>query len=382
MSDNYGQEMSKAMEEQRELESDLHMWKAPAEAAQAKVRGLEADNASISDHADDVEKSNEAKHLISPALRAQGTDSDERERIRQAINVITQNGDTAIMTRDEATRMEIDCLRQQVKEQADQIVNLKRDNAVGVACEPWRNHDIEDAPDADSPLYWVWEAAVESTLEQAHAVLGGDFTYEGGDGGDEGPEAAVCESFRNMFVARGLMDRETHAVVTRADLARIQAEAAAKLADAVKDAADWKRQFEMFANAWSRELGMRRAKTHLIDELALGTRTLKAEAAAMREALRECTMTFGHSHWDSTGRSGAGCTACIAQRSASELARKATSGTAGRDLLERLEEAETALDAILAIAGTDGTSCQCQGENCDWCKVRRLCKSARKGGAK
>ena len=256
-----------------------------------RIRDLEAELARVQA---------EAKHLISPALRAMGTNSDERERIRHAINVITQNGDATMMTRDEAMRVEIEALRQQVKNQADQIVNLKqvRDNAVSVACEPWRNHDIEDAPDADSPLYWVWEAAVNSALEQAHSVLGGNFTYEGGDGGDEGPEAAVHESFRNMFVAKGIMDRETHAIATHAELARVQAEAAA----------------------------MREEIKMLIDGADCHC------AAAEKLGLDECAV-------------------CAAN--------KAMSPTAGRDLLERLEKAEAIVGKLpktedgVAMAVTD-----------------------------
>lgn len=32
------------------------------------------------------------------------------------------------------------------------------------------------------------------------------------------------------------------------------------------------------------------------------------------ELLRDAQSTFGHSHWDATMKSGAGCPACIAQR--------------------------------------------------------------------
>ena len=85
MSDNYGQEMSKAMEEQRELESDLDMWKARAEAAEAKVRGLEADNASISDHADDVEKSNMEQGKIICDLQSERVEAIERAREQDAV---------------------------------------------------------------------------------------------------------------------------------------------------------------------------------------------------------------------------------------------------------------------------------------------------------
>lgn len=36
------------------------------------------------------------------------------------------------------------------------------------------------------------------------------------------------------------------------------------------------------------------------------------------------------------------------------------------------------IQKTLEIAGQDGTSCQCQGERCDWCTIRKLCKSVLK----
>lgn len=55
----------------------------------------------------------------------------------------------------------------------------------------------------------------------------------------------------------------------------------AQLMDAKKDAADWKREWEMYRDAWIRELGgnvMR--KTHLIDALVLTTRKMREDALA------------------------------------------------------------------------------------------------------
>ena len=48
-------------------------------------------------------------------------------------------------------------------------------------------------------------------------------------------------------------------------------------------AAQWKREAGMFQMAWARELGPRRHKTHLIDELVLATRELRAKAEASKE---------------------------------------------------------------------------------------------------
>ncbi len=56
-----------------------------------------------------------------------------------------------------------------------------------------------------------------------------------------------------------------------------------------KDRDDWKHEYEMFMNAWARELGCVRQKTHLIDTLVVGTQELKARAEAAereRDSLR------------------------------------------------------------------------------------------------
>lgn len=63
------------------------------------------------------------------------------------------------------------------------------------------------------------------------------------------------------------------------ELQRSLSSVTAKLGEAVRTAEAWKRECEMFANAWSRELGLRRAKTHLIDELVVGTIELRTKAA-------------------------------------------------------------------------------------------------------
>lgn len=64
-----------------------------------------------------------------------------------------------------------------------------------------------------------------------------------------------------------------------------------------EDRDGWKREWEMFANAWSRELGDRRGKTHLIDELVVATRDLRenrekyqAVIAAQAEAERKAQL--------------------------------------------------------------------------------------------
>lgn len=65
---------------------------------------------------------------------------------------------------------------------------------------------------------------------------------------------------------------------------------------ALKDAASWKREFEMYARAWQRELGSYGIynKTHLIDALVKTTREIvgkyeewKAETALMKERRRQ-----------------------------------------------------------------------------------------------
>lgn len=58
-----------------------------------------------------------------------------------------------------------------------------------------------------------------------------------------------------------------------------------ELDDAKREASVWKRECEMFSNAWSRELGPRRPKSHLIDELVVGTKDLVAERDALRTEL-------------------------------------------------------------------------------------------------
>lgn len=51
-----------------------------------------------------------------------------------------------------------------------------------------------------------------------------------------------------------------------------------------------------------------------------GYKTLREHAVELRKALVTAKATFGHSHWDSTMRSGAGCTLCIAQNEAVDVA--------------------------------------------------------------
>lgn len=77
-------------------------------------------------------------------------------------------------------------------------------------------------------------------------------------------------------------------LATALDAMRIERDAA------LKDAAEWKSHWEMYANAWKRELrGRILNKRHLIDALVLTTRDLAvnydkwaAETAAMQERTR------------------------------------------------------------------------------------------------
>lgn len=47
-----------------------------------------------------------------------------------------------------------------------------------------------------------------------------------------------------------------------------------------KERDEWKKEWETYTHAWNRELGPRRGKTHLIDELVVGTQKLRASANA------------------------------------------------------------------------------------------------------
>lgn len=44
------------------------------------------------------------------------------------------------------------------------------------------------------------------------------------------------------------------------------------------------------------------------------------------------------------------------------------------DTIERLQQLEAARVAALLVVGLDGTSCQCQGESCTSCGVRKALK--------
>ena len=54
----------------------------------------------------------------------------------------------------------------------------------------------------------------------------------------------------------------------------------------------------------------------------------EARCARLQQALRDLLENggWGHSHWDSTGQHGAGCSTCIQQREAKERARAALAG--------------------------------------------------------
>lgn len=63
-----------------------------------------------------------------------------------------------------------------------------------------------------------------------------------------------------------------------------------KLSDARQDAENWKSEYEMFANAWLREIGGKIIpKTHLIDALVLTTREVVKERDELSEKLKKAT---------------------------------------------------------------------------------------------
>lgn len=44
--------------------------------------------------------------------------------------------------------------------------------------------------------------------------------------------------------------------------------------------------------------------------------------------------------------------------------------------LARVARLEAAVNAVYAVVGRDGTACQCQGESCSWCDVRKALSRA------
>lgn len=71
--------------------------------------------------------------------------------------------------------------------------------------------------------------------------------------------------------------------------------AEARAADATKDADSWKKTAQMYADAWTRELGGASAlipKSHQIDALVLTTRKLREDLSAVRAKLEECALAL------------------------------------------------------------------------------------------
>lgn len=75
-----------------------------------------------------------------------------------------------------------------------------------------------------------------------------------------------------------------------------RAELLREIEELKKDRDGWKKHYEMFANAWQREIGPRRRKTHLIDELVVATRELRARAEAVAVAAQNLRYSFPIEH--------------------------------------------------------------------------------------
>lgn len=87
-----------------------------------------------------------------------------------------------------------------------------------------------------------------------------------------------------------------------------------RLLDAARaDGADWKRQFEMYARAWERELGpIGFHKRHRIDALVEATRRMREQWFALWEADRQRTVAAGlavRDECEATWRTAAAMTA-------------------------------------------------------------------------
>lgn len=92
--------------------------------------------------------------------------------------------------------------------------------------------------------------------------------------------AELRDTFDANTIVGKLLDR---ADTLRADLSLAQQEnkrLCGEMERMKKERDEWKKEWETYAHAWNRELGPRRGKTHLIDELVVGTQELRARADA------------------------------------------------------------------------------------------------------
>jgi len=120
-------------------------------------------------------------------------------------------------------------------------------------------------------------AARDSELAEANRLLAKTAEdYEDAEARVEQAESVIAdlERTREMVVVRGRdvpfgFEEEYLRQIERAE------QAEAKLARAMADGAQWKRETELYSNAWQRELRLELIpETHLIDSLVLSTRAI------------------------------------------------------------------------------------------------------------